>query len=126
MYAGDPTLLSMLLYNLTENAVKSCADGGRVLISCKKSENEVRIIVSDNGKGLTPEQLLRITEPFYRTDKARSRKDGGAGLGLALCKSIVECHGGRICFDSQPNSGTKVEVILQSECVCKEEQCNEK
>lgn len=79
---GNETLLSMLFYNLTENAIKACSAGGKVKISC----SECQAVIEDNGKGMTEEQLLHITEPFYRTDKSRSRAEGGAGLGLALCK----------------------------------------
>ena len=101
---GNETLLSMLFYNLIENAVKACLDGGTVRIYCRKSY----VIIEDNGKGMTAEQLLHITEPFYRTDKSRSRAEGGAGLGLALCKQIVQTHGAAMCFESEIGAGTKV------------------
>lgn len=105
---GDETLLSMLLYNLTENAIKACVDGGIVTLVC---ENNV-ISVSDNGKGMTEEQLSHITEPFYRTDKSRTRAEGGAGLGLALCKTIADAHGAEMNFSSEPGKGTTVKVIF--------------
>ena len=111
---GDPTLLSMLLYNLTENAVKACSEGGQVILACVKTEDGVVVTVSDNGKGMTKEQLERITEPFYRTDKARSRRDGGAGLGLSLCSSIAQSHGGSLTFTSLPGQGTRVSVLLKT------------
>ena len=76
---GNETLLSMLFYNLTENAIKACSAGGKVKISC----SECQAVIEDNGKGMTEEQILHITEPFSRTDKSRSRAEGGAGLGLA-------------------------------------------
>ncbi len=101
---GNETLLSMLFYNLTENAIKACAPGGTVRLSCQGSF----ATVTDNGKGMTEEQLAHITEPFYRTDKSRSRAEGGAGLGLALCQRIVTLHGGDMQFDSEPGKGTKV------------------
>ena len=107
---GNGTLLSMLFYNLTENAVKACTSGGKVKISC--AEN--RVVIEDNGKGMTEEQLLHITEPFYRTDKSRSRAEGGAGLGLALCKRIVYTHGADMHFESEPAKGTKVFVTFTS------------
>ncbi len=105
---GDATLLSMLLYNLTENAIKACRPGGEVVLSA----GENRISVSDNGKGMTKEQLAHVTEPFYRTDKSRSRAEGGAGLGLALCRQIVLSHGAELAFDSEPERGTAVTVVF--------------
>ncbi|MBQ9543913.1 MAG: HAMP domain-containing histidine kinase [Clostridia bacterium] len=103
---GDETLLSMLFYNLTENAIKACAEGGRiVLYSSGKTA-----IVSDDGKGMTEEQLGHVTEPFYRTDKSRSRAEGGAGLGLALCARIADSHGAKMTFLSEPGKGTEVRV----------------
>lgn len=107
---GNETLLSMLFYNLTENAIKACSAGGKVKISC----SEGQAIIEDNGKGMTGEQLLHITEPFYRTDKSRSRAEGGAGLGLALCKQIVHTHGAQMRFESEIGKGTKIFVTFTS------------
>ena len=61
---------------------------------------------------MTEEQLTHITEPFYRTDKSRSRAEGGAGLGLALCKRIATIHGGELQFESAPGKGTRVTVTF--------------
>ena len=107
---GNETLLSMLFYNLTENAIKACALGGKVKVSC----SEGQAIIEDNGKGMTEDQLLHITEPFYRTDKSRSRAEGGAGLGLALCKQIVHTHGAEMRFESEIGKGTKIVVTFTS------------
>ena len=107
---GNETLLSMLFYNLTENAIKACSAGGKVKISCFEGQ----AIIEDNGKGMTEEQLLHITEPFYRTDKSRSRAEGGAGLGLALCKQIVHTHGAQMRFESEIGKGTKIFVTFTS------------
>lgn len=101
---GNETLLSMLLYNLTDNAIKACGDGGTVQLQW----DEGSILIQDNGKGMTPEQLQHITEPFYRTDKSRSRAEGGAGLGLALCQQIIQIHGWQMQFESQVGAGTKI------------------
>ncbi len=103
---GNETLLSMLFYNLTENAIKACSPGGRVQLSCSGG----CVTVEDNGKGMTGEQLLHITEPFYRTDKSRSRAEGGAGLGLALCAQIARTHGAQLLFESEVGQGTKAKV----------------
>jgi signal transduction histidine kinase len=103
---ANEILISMLFYNLLENAIKACNQGGKV-----KIYNEGKIItIEDNGKGIEKNQLLRITEPFYRTDKSRSRAEGGAGLGLFLCKEIALSHGASLEFESEINIGTKVFV----------------
>lgn len=105
---GNETLISMLFFNLIENAIKACEKGGII-----KVENVGKIVnVSDNGKGMSEEQLIHIMEPFYRTDKARSRADGGVGLGLTLCKQIVIAHGASISVESQINKGTTVTVTF--------------
>ena len=72
----------------------------------------VQEYIRDNGVGMTKEQMEHITEPFYRTDKARSRADGGAGLGLALCKRIAEAHGSSLEISSELGRGTTVSVEL--------------
>jgi signal transduction histidine kinase len=105
---GNETLLSMLFYNLTDNAIKACCDGGIVQLRW----DEGRIFILDNGKGMTPEQLQHITEPFYRTDKSRSRAEGGAGLGLALCQQIIQVHGWKMEFESQVEAGTKITLTF--------------
>ena len=107
---GDSTLLSMLFYNLTENAIKACGVGGKVELCCA----DKIVTVKDNGKGMTSEQLLHITEPFYRTDRSRSRAEGGAGLGLALCKQIVVSHSADISFKSCFGKGTEITVTFTS------------
>ena len=98
---GNETLLSMLFYNLTENAVKACSEGGVVTLRCSECE----ACVEDNGKGMTDEQLMHVAEPFYRTDKSRSRAEGGAGLGLSLCSRIAESHGAKMRFESKIGEG---------------------
>ncbi len=107
---GNSTLLSMLFYNLAENGIKACLQGGEVVLSCYGN----KAYVTDNGKGMTPEQLVHITEPFYRTDKSRSRAEGGAGLGLALCKQIAQSHGAQLNVTSAKGEGTKIEVVFTS------------
>ncbi len=107
---GNETLLSMLFYNLLENGIKACSKGGKVEIY---RENNV-VIIKDNGKGISEKHLLKITEPFFRTDKSRSRADGGAGLGLSLCKQIAFSHGLELVFESELNVGTKVKIDFTS------------
>lgn len=107
---GDRTLLDMLVFNLAENAVKACEPGGNVVLRCHSGESGPQVSVSDDGRGMTPEQITHITEPFYRTDSSRSRASGGAGLGLTLCNRIAEKHGAKLRFDSSLGKGTTVFV----------------
>ena len=108
---GNETLLSMLFYNLTDNAIKACCNGGTVQLQW----DENRILIRDNGKGMTPEQLQHITEPFYRTDRSRSRAEGGAGLGLALCQQIIQLHRWQMQFESQVGAGTKITLTFTTQ-----------
>ena len=112
---GDATLIDLLFSNLTDNAIKACRDGEMKKVSVKAGAvgEGILVSVSDTGRGMTEEELRHITEPFYRTDKVRSRADGGAGLGLALCQRIVEAHGGKMEFSSQPSNGTTVLVSFK-------------
>lgn len=110
----EPDLVRSLVINLMDNSRKAMADDGHGVISVevKMTDSGCIIIVRDNGKGMPKEALQHITEAFYRVDKSRSRKQGGAGLGLALCKKIVEVHNGDIKFESKENEGTNVIVEL--------------
>jgi signal transduction histidine kinase len=109
---GDRDLLESLLINLVDNAVKACDPGGRVELGADWEDGNKVISVQDNGKGMTEEQLSRITEAFYRVDQSRSRRDGGAGLGLSLCEQIAFCHGAEISFSSEPGAGTIAKVTF--------------
>ncbi|MEG0305594.1 MAG: HAMP domain-containing sensor histidine kinase, partial [Oscillospiraceae bacterium] len=103
---GDEALLESLLVNLMDNAVKACKEGDRVTLAAAIREEHVIFAVEDTGRGMSEEVLKRIGEPFFREDKARSRAEGGAGLGLSLCFSIVKCHGGHLRFKSTEGKGT--------------------
>lgn len=112
---GNAPLLESLLVNLADNGVKACDQGGLVTITSRVCADTVLIQVSDTGHGMTPEQLSKIGQPFYRADKARSRAEGGAGLGLSLCFQIVQAHGGTLQFQSVPGQGTTAMVTLPRE-----------
>lgn len=99
--------------NLLDNARKASSPGGEVLLEGAPTENGYRLAVTDHGRGIPASELDRITEPFYMVDKSRSRAEGGAGLGLALCKEIAAVHGGVLRFTSQEGVGTTVEVTLK-------------
>ena len=108
----EPDLVKSLLYNLIDNASKAMEGGGIIAVKAIAIPGGCQFVVADNGRGMEEKELERITEAFYRVDKSRSRQQGGAGLGLALCKQIVELHSGTIRFDSKPGAGTQVTVTL--------------
>ncbi|MFQ5442131.1 MAG: sensor histidine kinase [Thermodesulfobacteriota bacterium] len=109
---GDPVRISQLFYNLIDNAIKYTLRGGRVEISLERSGTEAVVRVTDTGVGISGEDLPYIFDRFYRVDKARTREVGGAGLGLSICKEIVETYGGSIRADSEPGRGTTFIVRL--------------
>lgn len=109
---ANSVLLLSLLYNLADNAFKASEPQTRVTIYSKTSPACVQIYVEDEGRGIARENIKLLTEPFYREDKSRSRKLGGAGLGLALCKEIARLHGTELTFESEKNKGTRVSFSL--------------
>lgn len=110
--AGDPSAIARIFMNLVENAVKYNKDGGRITLSLKREPDAVRVSVADTGIGIEPEHLPKLFRRFYRTDKARSRETGGAGLGLAIAKSFTEALGGRISVESAPDVGTTFTLVF--------------
>lgn len=111
----DRTLFASLLHNLIDNAAKASVDGQQIVLSCRRDGQRVRLSVIDHGMGMAPRDAARATEPFYMVDKSRSRKAGGAGLGLALCAEIARRHGAELLIDSLPGEGTTVTVVLGQE-----------
>lgn len=108
----EPDLVKSLLYNLVDNASKAMDNGGIIAVRAAAIPGGCQFQVVDNGRGMEQAELAKITEAFYRVDKARSRSQGGAGLGLSLCKQIAELHSGNISFASEPGKGTRVTVTL--------------
>jgi signal transduction histidine kinase len=82
------------------------------MISVIEQANFTVVRILDHGMGIPPDELPFIFEPFYRVDKSRSKGTGGYGLGLSLCKTIMEAHGGRIEVDSKPGEGTCVSLFF--------------
>ncbi|MDR2940350.1 MAG: HAMP domain-containing histidine kinase [Clostridiales bacterium] len=111
---GDKSLLKSLLINLVNNAADACPYGGHIVWGVSPSVNGRVLTVMDNGKGVPAEQLDRVTEPFYRIDKAKRRSEGGAGLGLSICSQICACHNAVMSFKSVEGVGTTVTVIFTS------------
>lgn len=110
----EPDLVKSLLLNLIDNAIKSMDEkGGTVSIHTKMLSDGCRFIIRDTGRGIPQAEITRITEAFYRVDKSRSRRQGGVGLGLALCQEIVRLHHGTMEFQSTQDRGTTVTVTLK-------------
>ena len=105
-------LIKSLLLNLCFNAINSCKDGGVIYVEAKNENENISLSVSDNGCGVSEKELAKITEPFYRVDKARSRAHGGAGLGLALCQQIAKVHGAEMSIKSTLGAGTEDKIIF--------------
>ena len=113
--AVDRQKIKTVLRNLVDNALKHTPnDGDPVILSTTRRQGHVLIVVEDRGEGIEESALPHLFEPFYRADASRSRKTGGYGLGLSLCKAIVDAHQGSIEIDSTPNKGTTVSVSLPS------------
>jgi two-component system phosphate regulon sensor histidine kinase PhoR len=109
---ADRDRLSQILINLLDNAVKFTPVGGRVTVTAAVRGEMVEVRVTDTGVGIPSHDLPRITERFYRVDKARSRELGGTGLGLAIVKHLVQAHDGELRIESEPNRGTTVRFTL--------------
>ena len=105
-------LLSEILYNLCDNAIKYNVPGGRVSVDVAGTAEGVAITVSDTGIGIPAEHQARVFERFYRVDKSHSRASGGTGLGLSIVKHAVQDLGGTIHLDSTPGQGTSIRVTI--------------
>ena len=103
---GDETLIIMSISNLIKNAMNVSEKNTKIMINAFSMNDKKYIQVVDQGPGISEENIKKITEPFYRVDKVRSRKNGGAGLGLSICKSIMEMHGGRLLIESEIGKGS--------------------
>ena len=112
---ADPGRLNQVFRNLVRNAVAHTTEGQRVTVGARDLGAEVEFWVSDEGPGVPTDQLELVFNRFHRTDAARSREDGGSGLGLTIARAIVEAHGGWIRAESEPGSGTTVRFRLPQE-----------
>ncbi len=108
---ADRDKLEQVLENLISNAIKFSPQGGQVRISGHSEANKIKLIIEDEGIGMSPKQMEKVFDRFYRVD-ASSTAAEGLGLGMSIAKAIVESHGGEIQVDSEPGKGTRVSVIL--------------
>lgn len=111
-FRGDLELIRRLTLNLLDNAIRHTPDGGKVCVRLETAGSELRIQVVDTGIGISPDAAPHIFERFYRGDQARSRQNGGFGLGLSIVKWIAESHHGAVGFTSAPGTGTTFTVLF--------------
>jgi len=109
---GNDTLVYRAVYNLVENAIKYNRSGGFVTVDCQQKRGQAVVTVIDTGFGIPVKEWKSIFEPFFRSDKSRSRSMGGAGLGLALVSRIAEAHGGTVGVVRSSAFGTEMELNL--------------
>ena len=109
---ADEERLHQLFLIVLDNAIKYTPEHGRISVTCKKLAGSAQIAIADTGIGIPEQDLPYVFERFYRSDKTRSREQGGIGLGLAIAKWITERHGGQIRIESRSGSGTTVLIEL--------------
>lgn len=109
---ADPKRLKQIILNLVNNAFRYTPEGGKITVTATKQGNDFLFSVQDTGMGIAPEDLDKIFDRFYRTDRSRDRESGGSGLGLAITKALVEAHGGWIKVDSTLDVGTTFTIML--------------
>ena len=113
IYADEQKIRQIILI-LVDNAVKYTPEHGRISVAIREERGGVQLSVADTGIGIAPADQERIFDRFYRVDKARSRRMGGNGLGLAIAREIVEAHGGTITVESTPGKGTTFRVHFRT------------
>jgi signal transduction histidine kinase len=109
---GDADRLGLALDALVENAVKHTGPGDEIRLGVRRRGDQVAIVVADSGTGMPAERLEGIFERFTRLDRARSRDQGGVGLGLTIVQAIVQAHGGTVAVRSTPGAGSVFEILL--------------
>ena len=115
MVEGDPDKLARVFDNLLRNAVHYSPEGAKLAVSAQRDGAQVDVFFRNTGARIPQQQLERIFEKFYRLDSARSSRTGGAGLGLAIAKEIVDAHNGTISVESVEGAGTTVRITLPAD-----------
>lgn len=117
-FYADEELFKSLLYNIIENAVKASPIGEKIILNSAMYKGDAVITITDYGIGMSREDMQKVFEPFYMVDKSRSRKAGGAGLGLALCAEIAKLHNAILEIDSKLGEGTTIFITISGdECL---------
>ncbi|HEX2089197.1 MAG TPA: ATP-binding protein [Actinomycetota bacterium] len=115
MVEADPERLHQVLFNLLDNAYRFTPTGGVVTVRAARENGALRVSVQDTGPGIPAEHLPLVFERFYRADPSRSRNDGGTGIGLAIARSVVEAHGGKIWAESTVGKGATFSFVLPAD-----------
>lgn len=110
----DPDKLAQVLDNLLDNAIKYSPNGGGILIRGEHQDGKIKVSVIDQGIGISKEHQVRLFEKFYRVDSPLKHTVAGTGLGLSLCKRIIEAHGGRIWVESEEGKGSTFSFTIPS------------
>lgn len=113
-YFGRLSALRRALQNLIDNAIKY---GYRARVHIDDSDSELRIVIEDDGPGIAPEDLTRVTEPYYRPDASRGQETGGVGLGLSIASDIALMHGGELVLENTTGSGLSATLVLPRKSV---------
>jgi two-component system sensor histidine kinase BaeS len=109
---ADPIQIERALRNLLENALQYTPSGGEVTVTAQRRAQWIEIAVQDTGMGIAADDLPRVWERFYRSDRARERQSGHSGLGLAIVREIVEAHGGTVTAESEQGKGTTFRLTV--------------
>ena len=109
---GDQMRLHQVIFNLVYNAIKYSIEGGHIHICVSNEGETAMLIVEDQGIGISEKDLPLIFERFYRTDRSRNRKTGGAGIGLTIVKAIIQAHDGKVIVESKEGCGSRFTVML--------------
>ena len=104
--------IKQAITNLITNAIRYTDEDGKIIISASKEDKFIKINVSDNGCGIAEEHIPHLTERFYRVDSSRNRGNGGTGLGLAITKTIIDLHKGKIEIQSKEGEGSTFSIFL--------------
>ncbi len=113
---GDIGLTQRALSNLLDNALRNTPQGGIVIVEVCTDGDVIQLAVADTGWGIAADELVLVTQRFYRTAQSRSSAVSGSGLGLAIAREIVELHGATLRLESQLQVGTRASFTLQAAC----------
>lgn len=115
---GIDTELKSACANLLSNAIAYTQPNGHITVSWVKKGKKAVFTVKDNGPGIRPEEINRLTERFYRVDRSRSRDTGGSGLGLAIVKHVLQHHNAELSIESEWGNGSEFSIVFnEDQCV---------